>query len=147
MGDDTVFDNIGDADAFIAYLRKRGYTWTIESEEGPFESQNFCSTKFVKNSVGVFVPIPLNWEKNVFALSHPEKGKEEFIGPTLMSLCTLYAFDEERFIKLHGLLAAHGGSYFRSKQWFQAIVTGFEGPASESLDMLQVSCPWTCLGG
>jgi len=140
MGDDTVFDNIGEPEEFIAYLQERGYNWTLESEKGEFASQNFCSIKFILNETGQYVPVPINWEKNVFNLCHPEKGSEQFVSSALMSLCTLYAYDEEHFPLLHGLLAEHGGDNFRSRSWFRNVVTGVESPGStEATDALCAS--------
>jgi len=130
MGDDTVFDNIGDIPAFLCYLAQRGYTWTQESVVGRFEDQNFCSISFARSPLGRWVPIPLNWEKNIYALSHPEKGKSEFTGSTLMSLCTLYAYDTDHFRQLHSLLAQYGGDNFRSEAWFKAIVDGTEAASN-----------------
>lgn len=133
MGDDTVQDHIKDPDEFVDYVReKHGITFTVESEPGPFEKQNFCSTEFRKLDSGVFVPIPLNWKKNAYQLCHPEtkvaRNKErldENRGSCLQSLCCEYAFAPQ-FKQLHTLLAVKYPDRWRSQEYFQALVTGWE---------------------
>jgi hypothetical protein len=126
MGDDTVLKNIGDPAKFLHFLSGFGVTWTIESEPGLFADQNFCSMKFHLHESGMYVPIPLNWDKNVYNLSNPEKGSPDD-GGALLSLCIEYAYDAEHFSKLHNLLATHYKNVYKSPSWCQWVVSAAEG--------------------
>jgi len=79
----------------------------------------------------VWVPVPLNWMKNTFELSHCEAKGQGNLPEALQSLCIEYAF-HPRFKELHGLLARQAPSKFKSEQWFKAIITGWEQACSES---------------
>jgi hypothetical protein len=137
MGDDTVQDALPDPEIFVKQVKERyGVTFTVESKVGEFASQNFCSTEFKKLSSGVFVPVPLNWQKNTHELCHPEAKVaksplelKENRGSALQSLCCEYAF-HDKFEELHSLLARYNPEKFRSKEYFQGIVTGWESGLS-----------------
>lgn len=140
MGDDTVQDGLDDPQRFVDNLkRKYGVQFTIESEQGEFCDQNFCSKKFAKTKDGVYVPVPLNWDKNVYELCNVERkvvksGETQMTlnrAGALSSLCAEYAF-HEKFNLLHEKLAMlDGGRWFNSKNYFQNLVTGFEGAGAE----------------
>jgi hypothetical protein len=125
MGDDTVLDGVGDALKFLDFLAKHGITWTIESAPGRFDEQNFCSMKF-KFVGSRWVPLPLNWRKNIFSLAHRE-GKADVSGQTLSSLMTEYAFDDEAFGTLMGLCVKHYPGCYLSRDHHKSVITGFEG--------------------
>lgn len=142
MGDDTV-QKVPDPAKFVEEVKERyGVTFTVESKQGLFEDQNFCSTEFKKQPNGVFVPVPLNWVKNTHELCNPESKVvkdpatlRENRGSALQSLCCEYAF-HPGFDQLHSLLARYCPEKFRSRSYFQNIVTGFEqadGDPSEEL--------------
>lgn len=136
MGDDTVQDGLDDPDHFVAYQRDvHGVKYTVESETGPFEAQNFCSFDVVKNSEGRFVPVPRNWDLNIHALCHPEKGKQDVVLNQLQSLCTEYVY-HPRFSELHNLLWKEANqrgepSAYRSKKFFIDCMTGYESSSVE----------------
>jgi len=133
MGDDTVQDGIDDPARFVANLKsKYQFQFTIESEQGEFAEQNFCSTQFKRLSTGTYVPVPLNWAKNTYELCHVEakickdpKTFAENRASALSSLCIEYAF-HPRFTEIHRLLATLYPSEFRSESYYKQIVTGFE---------------------
>jgi len=137
MGDDTVQDDV-DPEEFIQWMRDQcGITFTLESKPGFFEEQNFCSMEMKRLSTGVFVPVPLNWNKNSYELANPEarvaKNEDRLIenrASCLQSLCIEYAFSDH-FDELHKMLARyceqhHCEHHFRSRAFFQGIVAGFE---------------------
>jgi len=104
MGDDSVQCKISDPDEYVVWQKQNvGCTYTVESKVGPFESMNFCSHEWRKdNALGVFVPVPLNWELNMHTLCHPEEKKVGSIASTLRSLCIEYYF-HPRFRELYSL--------------------------------------------
>lgn len=147
MGDDTV-QKIANPHKFVEEVKERyGVTFTVESNQGLFEDQNFCSTEFKKQPNGVFAPVPLNWVKNTHELCNPEAKVaknpatlQENRGSALQSLCCEYAF-HPGFDQLHSLLAHYSPEKFRSASYFQNIVTGFEQavtlPADDLTDFLR----------
>jgi len=128
MGDDSVQDGIADVDEFIAWTQQVcGVTLTNESFDGKpgfFHEQNFCSFEMIKHC-GTYVPVPLNWEKNMYALVHPEKTEIDFSADRLQNLCIEYAF-HPRFGELQALLGKYHLSDHRSQAWCQRVQTGFE---------------------
>lgn len=137
MGDDTVQDGLDDPQGFVDRQRdKYGVTMTVESQQGEFKDQNFCSTETHEIN-GVFVPVPLNWAKNTYELCHPEAKVaktpavlRENRGSALQSLCCEYAF-HPRFSELHKLLATYNPDKMRSAAYFQGIVTGHENASAQ----------------
>lgn len=125
MGDDTVLAGVDEG--ILDFLSDFGITWTVESqpEDTKFDQQNFCSVTFHKTGSGTYVPIPLNWKKNLFKLKWQEKREEDITADALVSLCIIYAFDPDHFEFLQGLLA-NFPEKLCSVEWCQGIVTGYE---------------------
>jgi hypothetical protein len=150
MGDDTVQDQLDDPQQFVDWIESRcGIHFTIESKQGTFPEQNFCSTETRKLPNGVYVPVPLNWAKNSYELCHPESKialNEETLkenrGSALQSLCGEYVF-HERFDELHSLLAKYCPEKFFSREKFQQIVTGWESASSDD-GRKQCELQWKC---
>lgn len=140
MGDDTVQDELKSPQHFVDWCALRGYKFTIESVQGLFPDQNFCSTEFFKHFTGVYVPRPLNWKKNSYELCHPEakvaKNPARLYdnrASCLQSLCCEYVFTEH-FDELHRMLGAYAPEKFRSRKFFESIVAGFESSTREKLN-------------
>jgi hypothetical protein len=130
MGDDTVqaTPEKGQADELVSSYGAKGVFLTIESEPGFFHQQNFCSKVFGQEN-GRYVPIPMNWIKNCFALQSVDKSSEPFLGDTLLNLCVEYAFHPD-VSQLRDLLAEYYPAHWRSEQWCKHIVAGWESSHS-----------------
>lgn len=124
MGDDHVVKTDGDKEGWVENCAGDGITVTIESEEGPLSEQNFCSSR-LKRFNGRYVSVPLNWNKNVYALAFPEKTAVDYTADRLFSLCLEYAF-HDNFDLLYAALIKHFPEKCRSREWFQEVHTGFE---------------------
>lgn len=130
MGDDSLQDNLPEASDYISWTKeKTGIHLTIENDGKPGKliEQNFCSQKFLKDQHGTHVSVPLNRDKMIFKLSHPEKGRtEQEWGGAFQTLCLEYCYDAEVFPWLYAILAKNFKPYMRSRQQFEHITTGAE---------------------
>lgn len=128
MGDDTVQHGLGKcAEEYVAFVKEKfGITLTIESDlkNRRFDQQNFCSSEFGVVD-GVYVPIPLNWTKNVWNLAYHPKSKFHLVPEVLFSFCLNYAF-HPRVEELLSLLRKIAPEKARSLGWFRRKVMGYE---------------------
>jgi len=135
MGDDSVQDNIGDVDHFVSQMLQWGHHFTIESERGDFASQNFCSMKFLKLANSKYGGVPLNWEKNIFSLQHPDGKKIESMGAGLLSYMLEYVHDSDKFSKLTTSMLdwdrINGSHFYRSRAHLLSIAMGYESTGKE----------------
>jgi len=122
MGDDTVKRLKETPQELVEFMRSIGHTYTIESEKGTFEQQNFCSREFFKLPSG-YGYLPLNWNKNINNLI---RQRRDLLVPTLRSYMAEYCCDEIKFSQLSAAMASLDKSQCVSQQVYQRIMLGLE---------------------
>jgi hypothetical protein len=132
MGDDQVQWGLrkgaSTPEQFIAFAKEKyGITLTIESDltRVRFADQNFCSMNWKLLEIGVYVPVPINWDKVSWNLMNCPKTKTQFIPDVLHSFCQNYCFHENAQM-LVNLLRVIAPVKSKSLAWFRNKVTGLE---------------------
>lgn len=129
MGDDSLERCVGiDVKDYAEFIEKCGH-YVKYSNKGKLMEMNFCSHKFGMVD-GTIVPIPINEDKHQFNISYPEKN--DHVGEMLFGYCMEYAF-HPHFDVWHKQLATLRPDLWRSKEWFQSIITGYESKKKEDI--------------
>jgi len=110
---------------YMRFLSSIGYTCK-EAEFGRLEDRTFCSHKFFKHKSGVYVPVPLNWNKHAFALTCKESSKTAFYPDQLLSLMLEYAFVDDKFQELRDCLVRIRPELALSQELMQNFMLGLE---------------------
>jgi len=134
IGDDSLERMRGlDPKKYEEWLVHYGYTCK-EISVGPLKTRTFCSHTFLYHR-GVYVPIPVNWDKHRYALCYKEQGKLQFFGEQLFSLSFEYCFDDEKFGELRKAMLLRGEI---SKCWSQELLQSFMSGQEASAHPTQV---------
>lgn len=121
IGDDSLERMRGlNPKKYEEWLVHYGYTCK-EISVGPLKTRTFCSHTFLYHR-GVYVPVPVNWDKHRYALCYKEQGKLQFFGEQLFSLSFEYCFDDEKFGELRKAMLIRGDL---SKCWSQELLQSF----------------------
>lgn len=127
MGDDTLERMHGvDETAYTSWLTSLGFK-VKHMHVGPLLGMEFCSHRFEKID-GCIVPVPVNWQKHMFAMSWKEQANHQFFGLQLLSLMAEYAFDNEKFLSMSEVIRVVEPRLYRSQQCLQNFIRGYEGP-------------------
>jgi len=130
VGDDEVKKFHEDPRLYRDWITSRGYIIEDDIALTKLVDTEFCSHGF-KKVAGKFVAIPTNWEKHSYMLSFKEEGKFDFLIDHLFSMCLEYAFVEEKFSYLYGMLYdqledhPEKAALLRSPAWFKNFNAGY----------------------
>lgn len=128
MGDDALERLHGiTPEQYSSTLADLGFR-TKYVDKGRIGEMDFCSRRVIRE-FGQWVPIPLNWDKHRFVLRCHE-DKEDVLDQALSSLLLEYAFDDEKFHLIRGLLISLNPRLARSQAFAQGLVTGIDFPYS-----------------
>lgn len=126
MGDDTLEKKPENPEEYIKCLEKWGFFPKPEEiAYGTADKLNFCSHTSVKHG-GQYVPVPTNWDKQLWNLQYKEFKSEEAYVQALQSMMIDWAFHPEKFQCLRQELMRVAPSQVRSVSWYQNVTLGYD---------------------
>lgn len=128
------FKRTAEASGHVLKFFLSGKPWEVD----------FYSHAYVKTR-GLWVPVPVNWAKHRNMMKMKDKKTLQFLEQSLFCMCLEYAYNDlalnkvkvgdvlctkDYFLDYHRLLLKHSKLMFRSRGWFQQLVSGFESSGS-----------------